>query len=79
MRWRRTKLGKILVSKGYLTEGELKEALSEQRLRIGDVLLQAGRITAQQLYQALDYQKNVSRKLGEILRLLGHSSEGDIS
>jgi len=79
MRWRRSKLGEILVSKGYLTEAELKEALSEQRLRIGEVLLQAGRITAQQLSQALDYQKKVSRKLGEILRQLGHSTEQDIS
>lgn len=79
IRWCRTKLGKILVSKGYVTEDELKEALLEQRLRIGEVLLQAGRITAQQLNQSLDYQKRVSRKLGEILRLLGHSSEGDIS
>ncbi len=78
MRLRRTKLGKILVSKGYLTKGELKDALSEQRLRIGEVLLQSGRITAQQLSLALDYQKKVSRKLGEILKELGHSTEEDI-
>ena len=79
MRWFRPKLGKILVSKGYLTEGELKETLSEQRLRIGEVLVQAGRITAQQLNQALDYQKKISRKLGEILRELGHATEKDIN
>lgn len=78
MRWRRTKLGEILVSEGYLTEGELKEALSEQRLRIGEVLVQAGRITAQHLNQALDYQKKVSRRLGEILKELGHATEEDI-
>ena len=80
MRWRRSKLGEILVFEGYITEGELKEALSEQRLRIGEVLLEAGRITAQQLNQALDYQKKVSkRKLGEILKELGHSTEEDIN
>jgi DNA-binding transcriptional ArsR family regulator len=79
MRWFRPKLGKILVSKGYLTEGELKAALSEQRLRIGEVLVQAGHISPQQLNQALNYQKKVSRKLGEILRELGHATEKDIS
>lgn len=79
MRWHGPKLGRALVSNGYLTEGELKEALSEQKLRIGEVLVQAGRITAQQLNQALDYQKKVSRKLGEILRELGHTTEEDIS
>jgi len=43
-------------------------------------LLEAGRITAQQLNQALDYQKKVSkRKLGEILKELGHSTEEDIN
>lgn len=79
MRWHGPKLGRVLVSKGYLTEGELKEALSEQKLRIGEVLVQAGRITAQQLSQALDYQKKASRKLGEILRELGHATDEDIS
>jgi predicted HTH transcriptional regulator len=80
MRRRRSKLGEILVSEGHITEGDLKEALSEQRLRIGEVLLQAGRITAQQLNQALDYQKKVSKKkLGEILKELGHSTEEDIN
>ncbi len=79
MGWFRPKLGKILVSKGYLTEGELKAALSEQRLRIGEVLVQADRITARQLNQALNYQKKVSRKLGEILRELGHATEEDIN
>ena len=79
MGWFRPKLGKILVSKGYLTEGELKEALSEQRLRIGKVLLQAGHISPQELNQALNYQKKDSRKLGEILRELGHATEEDIN
>lgn len=79
MRWRRTKLGEILVSEGYLTVRELKDALSEQRLRIGEVLLGAGRITSQQLYQALRYQQKFSNKLGEILRELGYVTGEDIS
>ena len=79
MRWRRTKLGEIMLYEEYLTDGELKEALSEQRLRIGEVLLQSGRITAEQLSQALDYQKKVSRNLGEILKELGYATDEDIN
>lgn len=78
MRWRRTKLGEILVSEGYLTVRELKDALSEQKLRIGEVLFGAGRITSQQLSQALSYQKKFSKRLGEILRELGYVTEEDI-
>lgn len=78
--WRyRPKVGKVLVSEGYITKGELKDALSEQGLRLGEVLLQAGRITAKQLNDALDYQKKVSKKLGEVLKELGHSTEEDIN
>jgi hypothetical protein len=79
MRWRRTKIGEILVSEGYLTVRELKDALSEQKLKIGEVLLGAGRITSQQLAQALRYQKKFSKRLGEILRELGYVTEEDIS
>jgi hypothetical protein len=78
MRWRRTKLGEILISEGYLTVRELKDALSEQKLRIGEVLLGAGRITSQQLAQALRYQVKFSKRLGEILRELGYVTEEDI-
>jgi len=79
VRLKRTKLGKILISQGYLTEKELMDALSEQNLRIGEILLQAGRITAQQLQQALDHQRTVSNKLGEILIELGHAKKEDIA
>ena len=79
MGWYRPKVGKVLVSEGHITKGELRDALSEQRLRLGEVLVRAGRITAGQLNEALDYQKKVSRKLGEILKQLGHSTEQDIN
>jgi hypothetical protein len=78
MRWHRPKLGKVLVSEGYVTEGELNEALSEQRLRLGEILVQGGLITAQQLDRALDCQKKVSERLGQILKRLGHSTDEDI-
>ena len=76
---RRTKLGKILISQGYLTEKELTDALSEQKLRIGEILVQAGRITAQQLEQALDHQRKASNMLGEILIEMGYAKKEDIS
>jgi hypothetical protein len=72
------KLGEILVSEGYIEQGQLEAALSEQMLTIGQVLLQAGRITVQELQEALDYQEKVSKQLGEILKELGHSTPEDI-
>ena len=79
MRWFRPKLGEILVSEGYLTEKEVKEALSEQSLRIGEVLVQGGRITTEQLNLALACQSKDSRNLGEILKVLGLATEKDIN
>ena len=79
MNLHKPKLGKILLSEGYITKGELKKALSEQGLRLGDILLQAGRITDQQLDHALDCQKKVSTRLGEILKVLGYSVAEDIN
>ena len=76
--WHKRKFGKILVSEGYITEDELKAALSEQRLRLGAVLYQAGRINVEELYLALEYQKKNPEKLGIILKKLGHSSDEDI-
>jgi len=75
---RRSKLGEILVSKGYITKNDLKGALAEQKMGIGEVLIQAGRITTHQLHQALNHQRKVSKKLGEILRFLGYATEEDI-
>ena len=77
-RWFRPKLGEVLVSKGYLTDKELREALSEQGFRIGEVLVQGGRITTQQLSQALDQQKKDPGSTGEILIKLGYATEKDI-
>jgi len=72
------KLGKILVSEGYIEREQLEAALSEQMLTLGQVLFQAGRITFQELQEALDYQNKVSQQLGEILKELGHSTPEDI-
>ncbi|MBW1799034.1 MAG: hypothetical protein JRJ21_11735 [Deltaproteobacteria bacterium] len=78
IRWRSSKLGKIFVSEGYVTEEELGEALREQNLRVGEVLVRAGRITAEQLEHALNRQRKVSGKLGDILKDLAYSTDEDI-
>ena len=74
----RPKLGKILLSQGYIDQDQLEAALSEQMLTLGQVLVQAGRITFQELQEALDYQKKVSQQLGEILKELGYAIPEDI-
>jgi len=78
IRWRSSKLGKIFVSEGYVTEEELGEALREQNLRVGEILVRAGRITAEQLEHALNRQRKVSGKLGDILKELAYSTDEDI-
>jgi aspartate ammonia-lyase len=78
-RWRRTKIGEILISEGYITEEQLHEVLSEQNLRIGELLLRGRRITAHQLNHSLERKKETSRELGEILRELGYVTEEDLS
>lgn len=74
------KLGAVLISEGYVTEEELRQALAEQRHRIGEVLLKAGRITSDQLDQALDRQKKdpEPKRIGEILAEMGHATDEDI-
>lgn len=78
IRWRRSKLGKIFISEGYVTEETLSEALREQNLRVGEVLVRAGRITAEQLEHALNRQRKVQGKLGDVLKDLAYSTDEDI-
>jgi len=78
MRWQTPKIGKILVSQGYITQDQLHQALKEQSLRIGEMLVMERRITPQQLAHALKIQKKKKRRLGEILNELGYSKEADI-
>jgi hypothetical protein len=73
------KLGKTLVSKGYITEEELEKALSEQRVRLGEVLVRSDRITAEQLHIALGHQKEESIKIGEICKKMGYIRSEDLN
>ena len=75
---RAPKIGSTLVSQGFITPEQLKEALLEQGLRLGEVLTRAGRITDQQKKHALNLQKKQYREFGEILKGLGYVSEADI-
>jgi two-component system cell cycle response regulator len=77
--WHRPKIGNVFVSEGFITDAELGQALSEQRLRLGEILVKAGRITAKQRDHALDYQKKVSSRFGDMLRKLGHATDEDIT
>lgn len=76
--WQTPKIGKILVSQGYITQNDLYLALKEQSLKIGETLVQNGRITQQQLNMALKYQQLKYGRLGEIFRELGYLTDADI-
>jgi fumarate reductase subunit C len=76
--WGKPKLGKLLLRDGYVTKEELEEALQEQHLRIGQVLVLSGRLSEEQLAESLERQKQVSKKLGEVLIDLGFSTQSDI-
>jgi hypothetical protein len=77
-KWGQPKLGKVLVSDGYITREQLQEALAEQEQRIGEVLLEDGRVSAHQLEEALRRQKTMKARLGDLLMGLGFVTEEDI-
>jgi hypothetical protein len=77
-KWGQPKLGKLLVSDGYITREQLQEALAEQEQRIGEVLLEDGRVSAHQLEEALRQQKTMKARLGDLLMGLGFVTEEDI-
>jgi len=78
MNWLTPKIGKILLSQGYINQNELYQALKEQTYKIGKVLVQEGRITPPQLGTALALQKKKGRLIGEILTELGYATDEDI-
>ena len=77
-RQKTSRLGKILVSEDLINETQLDDALNEQTLRIGEILTRAGRLTIKQLKHALDLQIENPKRVGEILRKIGYSTEEDI-
>jgi len=76
--WSRPKIGKILISQGFINQDQLQEASQEQKFKIGEVLVQDGRITPEQRDQAMQHQRKKYRRIGVILRELSYSTEEDI-
>ncbi|MEW6671119.1 MAG: hypothetical protein AB1427_05410 [Thermodesulfobacteriota bacterium] len=73
------KIGEILMSLDLLSKADLEKALRLQRLRLGEILVEFGRITPEQRDYALMIQKTQkNRRIGEILKGLGYSTEEDI-
>lgn len=55
----KSRLGRLLINRGYLTEGQLEEGLCSQResgLRLGEVFIQSGWITEKELNRVLKHQ-----------------------
>ncbi len=55
----KSRLGRILVNRGYITDAQLQQALEEQRLsgdKLGTVLVHAGWITERELHRTLRHQ-----------------------
>lgn len=78
-RWGHPRLGELLVTDGYITKKQLKDALAEQELRMGEVLVEAGRVAREQLREALALQKkSPAQRLGDILKEKGYAGEDDV-
>ncbi|WP_336368226.1 pilus assembly protein PilB [Marinobacter sp. C2H3] len=55
----KSRLGKLLVNRGYLSEQQVEEGLSRQRetgQRLGEILIQAGWLTERELHRVLRHQ-----------------------
>lgn len=55
----KSRLGRLLINRGYLSEGQLDEALLLQRetgQRLGEVLIAAGWVTDKELHRVLKHQ-----------------------
>jgi hypothetical protein len=78
--WFRPRLGEILVTRGFISDAELSDALEEQRLRIGELLAKNGRVTSMELDRAADFQQSrQGLRFGEALVELGYASPHDVS
>lgn len=70
-----SKLGEVMVARGYITRDELQSALQEQRLKFGEILIGEGIITADELEHALEVQQDEPMKIGQVLKKLGYISD----
>lgn len=73
------KIGEILMSLDLVSKEDLAKALRLQHMRLGEILVEFARITPEQRDYALMIQKiQKDRKMGDILKELGYSTEDDI-
>jgi len=84
-----SKLGEVLVQKGFISHEELELALALQnnrnpqapmmaRRKLGDLLLETGKISQAQLEAALQTQDLTKQKIGEVLLEMGFVTQKDI-
>ena len=55
----KSRLGRLLINRGYLSEGQVNEGLRLQResgQRLGEVFIQAGWISEKELHRVLKHQ-----------------------
>lgn len=55
----KSRLGRLLINRGYLSEGQLEEGLRRQRdtgLRLGEVLVASGWVSEKELHRVLKHQ-----------------------
>ena len=73
------KIGEILTSLDLVSRDDLVKALRLQKMKLGEILVEFGRISSEQRDFALMLQKTQkNRRIGEILKELGYSTEEDI-
>lgn len=73
------KIGEILMSLDLVSKDDLVKALRLQKMKLGEILVEFGRISSEQRDFALMLQKTQKkRRIGEILKELGYSTEEDI-
>jgi hypothetical protein len=75
---RRPRLGEIMKALDFISEEDLRKALSQQKLKLSDILVQAGHITPEQKDLALALQKKKNKMIGEILIELGFITKKEL-
>jgi len=79
-KWRpyRPRLGEIMKSLNFISEEDLRKALTQQKLKLSDILVNAGHITPEQKDFALALQKKKNKMIGEILIELGFITKKEL-
>ncbi|RMF94018.1 MAG: GspE/PulE family protein [Candidatus Schekmanbacteria bacterium] len=73
-------LGELAIAEGFITRQELKNILKmyKKQMRMGELLTSSKIISEKQLEEALAKQKELGKKLGEVLIELGYITEDEL-